>query len=68
MLKKIFNFITCHRFDKELIREILSSPINARGVYKNNPLYFYNERWYVLNEKCNLILKNNFSYKLNTCG
>lgn len=54
---KLFHIITFNRWNTKLINSILDNPFNARGFYFNNPQYYYNDVWYVLNTKCNRILK-----------
>lgn len=56
-LVKLFHEVTFNRWNKELIREVLDCPLNARGFYKGNPQYHYKGFWVVMNERCNRILK-----------
>ena len=56
-ITKLFHIITFNRWNKELIKNVLDSPSNARGFYKNNPQYYYDGYWVVLNLDCDRILK-----------
>lgn len=54
-----FHKITFHRWDADLIKNVLDAPNNARGFYKGNPQYYYNGFWVILNGRCDRVLKYN---------